>query len=148
MAYEYRPRDPRGKLREVAIRWTANMRVAGRDPNQGVVFGDQPGQAAQPQAHGWLVGDRRPGAAGDRYLIMDDGDVWRAGHEGASPALDAAISAWLTEPNDDLVMLLARALSDARMGGSGWLEGADGVEQVEDRRQGRGLHAGPERREG
>lgn len=148
MAYEYRPRDPRGKLREVATKWTANMRVAGHAPNQGVVFGDQPEQAAQPQARGWLLDDRRPGATGDRYLIMDDGDVWRAGHDGASPALDAAVAAWLTEPNDDLVMLLARALNDARMGGSGWLEAVDGVQLVEDRRRERGMHAGPERRGG
>ena len=146
MAYEYRPRDPRGKLREVTTKWTANMRVAGHAPNRGVVFGDRPAPATEPQAHGWLVGDRRSGAVGDRYLIMDDGDVWRAGGAGASPALDAAVTAWLSEPNDDLVMLLARALSDARMGGSGWLEVADGVERVVDRRQGRLQHDGPERR--
>lgn len=145
---EYRPRDPRGKLREVAAKWTANMRVAGRAPNRGVVFGDLPAQQARPQAHGWLVDDRRPGAAGDRYLVMEDGDVWRAGRGGASPALDEAVSAWLQEPDDDLVMLLARALNDARMGGSGWLETADGVERVEDRRLQRREHDGGERRGG
>jgi hypothetical protein len=122
------------------------MRVAGRAPNRAVVFGDQPGQAVESQAHGWLVDDRRPGAAGDRYLVMEDGDVWHARHDGASPALDTAVAAWLTEPSDDLVMLLARALSDARMGGTGWLEAADGVEQVEDRRREGGRPAGPERR--
>lgn len=147
MAYEYRPRDPRGKLREVAAKWTANMRVAGRAPNRGVVFGDQPGQAGEPQTHGWLIDDRRPGAAGDQYLVLDDGDVWRAGRDGASPALDAAVAAWLTEPTDDLVMLLARALNDARVGGSGWLETAAGVEQVQDRRRESGRHDGPERRQ-
>ena len=146
MAYEYRPRDPRGKLREVTTKWTANMRVAGHAPNRGVVFGDQPGQEVRPQAHGWLLDDRRPGAAGDRYLVMDDGDVWRAGHGSASPALDQAVSAWLDAPSDDLVMLLARALNDARMGGGGWLEAADGVERVEDRRRRRREHGGRERR--
>jgi hypothetical protein len=148
MAYEYRPRDPRGKLREVAAKWTANMRVAGHAPNRGVVFGDEPAQEGQPKACGWLVDDRRPGAAGDRYLVMDDGDVWRAAHDGASPALNDAVAAWLKEPSDDLVMLLARALNDARMGGSGWLETMDGLERVEDRRRERRENDGRERRGG
>ncbi len=77
---------------------------------------------------------------------MDDGDVWRARRDGPSPALDAAVAAWLTEPNDDLVMLLARALNDARLGGTGWLEHGDGVETVDDRRRERLGHDGPERR--
>jgi hypothetical protein len=148
VAYEYRPRDPRGKLREVAAKWTANMRVAGRSPNRGVVFGDVPAQEDAPQAHGWLIDDRRPGAAGDRYLVMEDGDVWRAGSGEAPSALDEAVSAWLDQPSDDLVMLLARALNDARMGGSGWLEAADGVERVEDRRSQHRDHEGRERRGG
>lgn len=148
MAFSYRPRDPRGKLREVAVKWTASMRVAGRSPNRGVVFGEE-SPRPEPDAKAWLVDDRRPGAPGDRYLIMEDGDVWcaRAGGAG-SPALSAAVAAWLEEPNDDLVMLLARSLNDARLGGSGWLEEADGVECVADRRLERRVHDGPERREG
>ena len=148
MAYTYQPKDPRGKLREVAAKWTASMRVAGHAPNRGVVFGDEPARQ-EPQARGWLVDDRRPGAAGDRYLIMEDGDVWyaRAG-ETASPALSTAVATWLEEPNDDLVMLLARSLGDARLGGSGWLEADDDVECVADRRRERRGHEGPERRDG
>jgi hypothetical protein len=146
VAYSYQPRDPRGKLREVTTRWTASMRVAGRAPNRGVVFGDEPTSRSEPQAQGWLVDDRRPGAAGGRYLVMDDGDVWRAPAPGASPALDAAVTAWLAEPNDDIVTILARALSDARLGGSGWLEPADGVESVDDRRAEGRPHDGPDRR--
>lgn len=146
MVYEYHAKNPRGKLRQFTSTWAANMRVAGRAPNRGVVFGRDGDTDGRPQAQGWLVDDRRPGAAGDRYLIMDDGDVWRAGRSGASPALDAAVAAWLTEPSDDLVTLLARALSDARLGGSGWLETEEGFERVEDRRQGGRSHDGPERR--
>ena len=78
-------------------------------------------------------------------MILDDGDVWRA-RPGASPALDAAVAAWLAEPDDDLVTLLARSLSDARLGGAGWLEAADGVERVDDRRQELRPHDGPDRR--
>ncbi len=95
-----------------------------------------------------MLDDRRPGG-GDRYLLLEDGDVWRAVQpEGASPALDAAVAAWLAEPNDDLVMILARSLSDARLGGTGWLEGGDGVEHVGDRRTARASHGGPDRRRG
>ena len=145
MEYTYKPRDPRGKLREVTTKWTASMRVAGRAPNCGVVFGDDAPRADGPPARGWLLGDRRPGAAGDRYLIMDDGDVWRA-RAGASPALDAAVAAWLAAPDDDLVMLLARALGDARLGGAGWLETTGGVERVDERRLVPQPRTGPERR--
>lgn len=149
MEYTYRPRDPRGKLREVVTRWTASMKVAGRHPNRGVVFGDDGPSGREAQAKGWLVDDRRPGASGDSYLLMDDGDVWRAGRgQSPSPALDAAVDAWLAEPSDDLVMLLARSLSDARMGGSGWLHDGDGVERVGERRCTRQPHEGPDRRTG
>ena len=66
---------------------------------------------------------------------------------GASPELDAAVDRWLAEPSDDLVTLLARSLSDARMGGSGWLaDGEPAVEVVTDRRGGGPGHHGPERR--
>jgi hypothetical protein len=146
VAYNYQPRDPRGKLREVTTKWTASMRVAGRAPNRDIAFGENGSPGRTPQAQGWLVGDRRPGAAGDRYLIMDDGDVWRASREGASPALDAAVAAWLAAPEDDLISILARALSDARLGGNGWLEAADGIERVGDRRLERKPHGGPDRR--
>ena len=145
MAYSYQPRDPRAKLREVTTRWTTSMRVAGRAPNCAVVFGQDMPPGVEPQARAWLVGDRRTGTEGDRYVILDDGDVWRA-RPGASPALDAAVAAWLAEPNDDLVTLLARSLSDARLGGAGWLEMAGAVTRVDDRRQEPRAHEGPDRR--
>jgi hypothetical protein len=149
VAYSHQPRDPRAKLREVVTRWTESMRVAGRSPNREVVFGDDGLREQGQRVRGWLVDDRRFDAGSDRYLLMDDGDVWRAGQpDGPSPALDAAVDAWLAEPNDDLVMLLARSLGDARLGGSGWLQEGGGVERVSDRRQGRGPHGGPDRRGG
>ena len=146
MAYDYRPRDPRGKLREIVTKYVSSMRVAGHAPNRGVVFGEDGGAAAAPQTHGWLVNDHRPGVAGERYLLFDDGDVWRAKKGQASPALDAAVDAWLAEPSDDLITLLARSLGDARLGGSGWLEDGDGVEHVDDRRQTQRPHDNQERR--
>ena len=155
MAYEYRPKDPRGKLREVVTRYLSNMRVAGRRPNRGVAFD---AAAGAPHTSGWLLDDRRPRDGGDRYLLLEDGDVWHAvdspagrmgglDQPGASPELDAAVDRWLAEPSDDLVTLLARSLSDARMGGCGWLaDGEPSVEIVTDRRAGGSGHYGPERR--
>ena len=160
MPYEYRPKDPRAKLREVVTRYLSSMRVSGRRPNRGVMFDPD---AEAPQANGWLLNDHRPRENGDRYLLLEDGDVWlskapppgRVGGDdqpeteqsGPSPALDAAVARWLAEPNDDLVTLLARSLADARMGGTGWRDdGEESVEVVEDRRNGGSGHGGPERR--
>lgn len=139
----YRPRDPRGKLREVATNWTLSMRIAGRAPNCGVVFGADDSPYASPQARGWLVGDRRPETRGDRYVVLDDGDVWRA---RAAEDAEEKRASWLTEPDDDLITLLARSLGDARLGGAGWLELPTAAERVEDRRHERQTHLGPERR--
>ena len=140
----YRPRDPRGKLREVATNWTLSMRVAGRAPNCGVVFGEDLPPHAGSQARAWLVGDRRSETHGDRYVILDDGDVWRA---RSHPGLEGTQASWMTEPDDDLISLLARSLGDARLGGAGWLELPGRAEQVEDRRRERLGRSGPERRE-
>jgi hypothetical protein len=134
VSYSYQPRDPRAKLREVACKWVSAMRVSGRAPNRGVVFDGDSSPAAQ--VHGFLVDDRRPQASGQRYLILEDGDVFGAPEE-----------TWLAAPSDEIVTLFAKALADARMGGSGWLaDGAQEVERVPDRRGDRHAHEGPERR--
>ena len=134
MSYSYQPRDPRAKLRTVAAKWVAAMRVTGREPNRGIVFAGDSSTA--PRVHGFLVDDRRPQTSGERYLVLEDGDVLRAPEE-----------TWLPEPSDELVTLLAKALADARLGGSGWLaDGGGELERVPDRRGERRLHEGPERR--
>jgi hypothetical protein len=136
MSDAYRPRDPRAKLREVAGKWVSAMRVAGRAPNRGIVFGQVQTAPEPARVSGFLLDDRRPDGAGRSYLVLEDGDVMLAPE-----------ARWLPEPDDDLVMLLAKALSDARMGGSGWLaEGEGVVEQVPDRRGERLPHEGPDRR--
>ena len=71
MGYGYRPKDPRAKLREVVAGYVQSMRVAGRKPNAGVVFGES-SDGAVPQTEGFLVEDRR---SGRRYLLLEDGDV-------------------------------------------------------------------------
>jgi hypothetical protein len=132
--YSYQPHDPRAKLREVACKWVSAMRVTGRAPNRGVVFEGESSAAAR--VHGFLVDDRRPQASGERYLVLEDGDVLRAPGE-----------TWLAAPSDEIVTVFAKALADARMGGSGWLAiGGDDLERVPDRRGERQPHVGPERR--
>jgi hypothetical protein len=136
MSSSYQPRDPRAKLREVSAKWVSAMRVTGLAPNRGIVFAGDSSTPAAPQLHGLLVDDRRPQASGARYLVLEDGDVLRA------PDVT-----WLAEPNDELVTLFAKALADARMGGSGWLaDGGDEFASVPDRRGERRPHEGAERR--
>jgi hypothetical protein len=136
VACSYRPRDPRAKLREVAAKWVSAMRVAGHAPNRGVVFVGDSSTPSAAHVHGFLVDDRRPQASAERYLILEDGDVLRAPEE-----------TWMAEPNDELVTLFAKALADARMGGSGWLaDGGDEFASVPDRRGERRPHEGAERR--
>lgn len=136
MTYSYTPKDPRAKLREVVANYVQAMQVAGRRPNVAVVFDadNAPGVALQ----GYLVDDRRPQAEGRRYLLLADGDV-----------IADVKDVWMEAPEDELITVLARSLSDARMGGSGWL--ADGgaaaeTEPVPDRRRAQRPHTGPERR--
>ena len=103
------------------------MRIAGRKPNCTVVFGPDPTAADTAPVRGFLIEDRRSNHTCRRYLVLEDGDVLCAPRGG-----------WLPEPDDDVVTLLARALSDARMGGSGWLAEGDGtVELAPDRRSNR-----------
>ena len=136
MSYSYQPRDPRAKLREVAAKWVSAMRVSGHAPNRGIVFDGDSSTATASHVHGFLVDDRRPPSAGERYLVLEDGDVLRAPEE-----------TWLAEPSDELVTLFAKALADARTGGSGWLaDGGDALERVPDRRGERRPYQGPERR--
>jgi hypothetical protein len=135
VSYSYQPRDPRAKLRTVAARWVAAMRVTGHTPNRDIVFDGDSTTAAPPHLHGFLVDDRRPQTSGERYLVLEDGDVLRAPEE-----------TWLAEPSDEVVTLLAKALADARLGGSGWLADGGELERVPDRRGERRPHEGPERR--
>jgi hypothetical protein len=135
VSYSYRPKDPHGKLREVAGKWVAAMRVAGRAPNTAVTF--VPAVAPdEARVLGFLIEDRRADAAGERYLVLEDGDVMRAPEDR-----------WLLEPDDELVTLLSKTLADARMGGSGGLADGDAtVARVPDRRSTASRYEGPERR--
>jgi hypothetical protein len=112
------------------------MRVTGYAPNSDIVFPGDPTTTGASRIHGFLVDDRRPQTSGERYLVLEDGDVLR--EQGGT---------WLAEPTDEVVTLFAKSLADARMGGSGWLaDGGNRLERVPERRGGRRPHEGPERR--
>ncbi len=146
MSY-YQPRFPRGKLRQVVTKYMGDMRLLGHGPNCEVAFGD-PGRS---DAAGWLLSDRRVTIGGQRYLLLEDGDVWRevetlvpVGARGAE-----AGPTWLNGPDDDVVTLLYLSLASARRGGDGYLHPAEEIRLphlVDDRRLSQVSHSGPERR--
>jgi hypothetical protein len=150
MSY-YQPKFPRAKLHQIVTKYIADMRQLGRSSNCSVAFGD-PGRA---DTQGWLLKDPRPGTAQNRYLLLEDGDVWREVDVAAAVPSGAAASGgsgqrtWLNGLDDDFVTLLHHSLATARTGGDGCLESEEKVELphlVDDRRQHQEPHAGPERR--
>ncbi len=91
MTYEYHPKYPRQKLREIVQKYLQQLATMRRDPNCDVSFAQDGTASGPPTARGWLL-HAPAGAegAGDRYLLMSDGDVWReapppAGQEPAGP---------------------------------------------------------------
>jgi hypothetical protein len=161
MSYSYQPKYPKTKLHEIVTKYIATMRTMRFEPNCSVAFGvasreDQAGSpgpgeagAAGPESRadvrGWLLKDPRAGTSSKRYLLLEDGDVWRevdAGAEGRPT--------WLEGPDDDVVTLLAQSQAKARMGGDPYLETEEHVQLqphvVTDRRQEQHPYQGPERR--
>ncbi len=148
MSYNYKLKDPVGKLRAIVLAHLAKMRTLGRGPNREVTFtSDASGDVA---ARGWLVEDPSPTGVHRRYLLLENGDVWVAG--SPPDATGAGPEGWLREPTDELVMLLPKSLLNAQMGGQGFLvaeEGeAAGPVVVEDRRREPRPYEGPEKRRG
>jgi hypothetical protein len=145
--HPYQPKYPRAKLREIVARHLGVLLLAGLKPNCRVTFGEpEPGS---PEVHGWLIADPRRRPAEVRYLLLEDGDVWRE-IEAPQAAGEQEARVWLSGPDDDLVTLLVLARNDAQRGGTGLLVADERVELtprvVDDRREGRHPYAGPERR--
>jgi len=143
----YQPKYPRAKLRGIVMKHLAALRLAGLAPNCSVVFGEAPPQG--DRGRGWLLEDPRQRVATVRYLLLDDGDVWRE----VEPPHDAAETVeriWLSGPDDDLVTLLIKAVNDARREGAACLVPEERVDLatrvVTDRREGHQPLGGPERR--
>ncbi len=146
MEHPYQPKYPRAKLKEIVLKHLKTFRLAGLSPNCSVDFG-----ASGGEVRGWLLEDPRQRPAEVRYLLLDDGDVWR---EVDGPGQDGVLQErlWLLGPDDDLVTLLIQAQNDARRGGRACLVPEERVDlarrSVADRRTSRAPHDGPDRRHG
>jgi hypothetical protein len=145
MAYNYEFKYPRRKLHEIVSRYLAQMHTMGRAPNCGVFFVEQ--TFAPPDVRGWLLAHCDDAGPGDRYVLLEDGDVWLDPEDPSNGHDDAG--AWLNAPTDDLAVLLAQSLKSARMGGDGLLvpgEPAECQVVVEDRRETMQTFMGREKR--
>jgi len=134
MAYNYEFKYPRRKLREIVSRYLTQMHTMGRAPNCGVFFAER--TFAGPHVRGWALAHGESAGPPDRYVLLEDGDVW-IDLEGPGNGHDDA-GEWLNAPTDDLAVLLAQSLKSARMGGDGLLVANEaGACQVvvEDRRE-------------
>jgi len=102
------------------------------------------------RVRGWLLNSLTDEPGSCRHLLLPDGDVWREAVTPAPPSGGEATREWLNGPDDDLVLLLARSLSNARTGGHGFLAGPEDVEldshNVDDRRTERRSDEGVARR--
>jgi len=148
---KYQPKYPRAKLREITTKHITVLRTLGLTPNCTVAFVGADGTGGACQAGAWLLKDPQSPAGGRRYILLSDGDVWREVEAPASaPGEPSGERVWLSGPDDDLVILLSRAQTNARLGGSGFLEDEECVlldaHVVADRREEQQPHQGPERR--
>jgi hypothetical protein len=143
VTYEYHPKYPRQKLREVVQKYLQQLAILRRETNCDVSF-VQDGRPGTPTARGWLLEGAGPDGAPQRYLLMRDGDVWRE----AAPPAGKEPPTWLGEPDDDIVSLLAKSLGNARLGGTGFLAAEEQNSIVAaDRRTGQMTYQGHERRQ-
>jgi hypothetical protein len=145
MAYNYEFKYPRRKLHEIVGRYLAQMHTMGRAANCGVFFVEQ--TYAGPDVRGWLLKHRDGGEPGDRYVLLEDGDVWI--DPDGPRSVSGGAGAWLNAPTDDLAVLLAQSLKSARMGGDGLLVSDETVPcqvVVEDRRETMQVFTGREKR--
>jgi hypothetical protein len=144
----YQPKDPKAKLHEVATTYIAAMLKVGFAPNCSVAFSNESGAVSPDTVRGWLLKDPEPEAQGARYVVLDDGDVWREVEAPAPEGGGESRRTWLNGLDDDAVMLLHHSLRSARMSGDGYLEQEEHVQLrvLDDRRHQQASHPGPERR--
>lgn len=144
MSSSYQPKFPKTKLHEIVTKYIASMHTLGKTANCSVAF-DANGATGPGAVRGWLLRDPREQSGRHRYLLLEDGDVWREVESGGDGE-----RLWLAGPDDDLVTLLARSLAKARMGVDAFLETEEHVQLeahvVADRRSDQAPHQGPDRR--
>ena len=151
MTNGYAPKFPRKKLREIVTTYIDAIEALGREPNARVVFDREGVLEGAMKPRGWLLNSLTDEPGSCRHLLLPDGDVWR---EAVTPAPEGtgaeSTREWLSGPDDDLVVLMARSLSSARAEGHGFLAGPEDVELdphvVDDRRSERRSSEGAEQR--
>lgn len=116
-----RTTSPRVALRRDVVGYLTQLRALGLTPNRGVAFCPDPACDVAPACRGWLLVD--PRTHGERWLLLDDGDVW---HEREGVGDDRLgqrepTYEWLARPTEALERLLTHSLFNARLGGSGFL---------------------------
>jgi hypothetical protein len=145
MSYSYQPKHPKSKLHEIVTKYIASMRALHFEANCSVAFGEG-GPASPGAVRGWLLRDPRSADHRQRYLLLEDGDVWREVDAEAG----GGERTWLAGPDDEVVTLLAQSLAKARMGVDPFLETEEHVQLqthvVTDRRHEHHPYQGPERR--
>src|SRR5690606_29904290 len=57
MSYEYQPKYPRAKLREIVTKYMTAMRTMGRRPNCSVAFATEEGAETAARVDAWLLRD-------------------------------------------------------------------------------------------
>jgi len=148
---EFHPRYPKATLHEVVTQYIDSLRALGRKPECSVAFVRRDGSVSPASVRGWLLKDTRPGSGTNRYLLLEDGDVWRDVKSPTESGAEGGQREWLLGPDDDLVTLLAESLANAQIGESGFLEEEERVELrpyvVADRRREQQPYDGPERRQ-
>jgi hypothetical protein len=141
---------PRIALRRDVVAYLMKMRALGLAPNRGVAFCPEPGCAPSPVQRGWLLVD--PRTHGERWLLLDDGDVWHEteGDDDTGLPHREPTYEWLRRPSATLERLLTHSLFNARLGGSGFLTDEERFSRrpyvVGDRRTAVAPHDGEERR--
>ena len=139
MSYEYAPNFPKKKLHQIVTTYIDAIEALGREPNARVAFYRDGVPEGAVRVRGWLLNSLTDEPGSCRHLLLPDGDVWR---EAVTPATEGSAAEstreWLSGPDDDLVVLMARSLSNARSKGHGFLAGPEDVELdphvVDDRR--------------
>ena len=151
MTSGYAPKFPKKKLREIVTTYIDAIEALGREPNARIAFYRDGVPEGAVRVRGWLLNSLTDEPGSCRHLLLPDGDVWR---EAVTPAPEGSgeesTREWLSGPDDDLVVLMARSLSSARTKGHAFLAGPEDVELephvVDDRRSERRSNEGADQR--
>lgn len=113
-----RRRTPRAKVKAFVKDYVEELRSRGRSPNRRVKLG-------QAVFNAWLVSDPYHHSVSQRWLLLDDGDVFSETTFAPDPEdtrCEAACN-WVDQPDESLLRTLEQSLLDLSNGGDGFLCG-------------------------